>query len=68
LLLGLFIAQLAYSSRIAVANGAKLHLIFIFLFAITSCGESLLETQKGIVFFALFNSLFIYYNRKETNV
>jgi O-antigen ligase len=68
LLLGLFIAQMVYSSRIAAANGAKLHLIFIFLFAITSCGESLLETQKGIVFFVLFNSLFIYYKGKERNV
>ena len=68
LLLGLFVAQIVYSARIALANGAKLHLIFIFLFAITCCGESLLETQKGIVFFALFNSLFIYYKGKETNV
>ena len=68
LLLGLFVAQLVYSARIAIANGAKLHLIFISIFAITCCGESLLETQKGIVFFALFNSVFIYYNRKESNV
>ena len=65
LLLGLFVAQIFYSLRIAVTNGAKLHLIFIFLFSITCCGESLLETQKGIVFFALFNSLFIYYKGKE---
>ena len=68
LLLGLFVSQIAYSAKIALANGAKMHLIFIFLFAITCCGESLLETQKGIVFFALFNSLFIYYNGKRTNV
>ncbi len=67
LLLALFIVQLAYSIKTAIRTRSRLHLIFIVLFVVICCGESLLETHKGIVFFALFNSLFIYSKNSETN-
>jgi len=68
ILLTLFLIQLGYSLRIALRNGSNLHLIFMILIIITCLGESPLETHKGIVFFALFNSLFIYGKSTESDV
>ena len=66
LLLGLGIFAMMYFLIILVIPALKaaqrrhwLYLFFIILFAIMSMSESLLETHKGVVFFALFNSLFI---------
>ena len=67
-LLVLFLWQLGYSFKTAIDSGHRLQLIFLILFAVTCFGESLLETHKGIVFFALFNTLFIYTRSTEPNV
>ena len=67
-LLVLFLSQLGYSFKTAIDSGHRLQLIFLILFAVTCFGESLLETHKGIVFFALFNTLFIYTRSTEPNV
>ncbi|MEK6780175.1 MAG: O-antigen ligase family protein [Bacteroidota bacterium] len=61
-LLMLFLSQLCYSFRAAFKSGSWLHLLFLVIFITTCLGESLLETHKGIVFFALFNSIFIFGN------
>jgi len=45
-----------------------LHLAFIFLFAISCLTESMLCTQKGTVFFALFQSLFLFQSRPELQI
>jgi len=45
---------------IAFRNQNILHLMFIALFALLCVTESALEVQKGIAFFSLFNSLFLF--------
>ena len=66
LLLGLGIFGMIYFIGILVIPAVKaaqrkywLYLFFLILFALMCLTESLLETHKGVVFFALFNSLFI---------
>jgi O-antigen ligase len=56
LLLILVVFGVSYST--AIQKRDYLHLSFILLFLFCSLSESLLARQKGIVFFALFNSLF----------
>ena len=58
-LFGLFIIQLLYSLRYAIKNNDILHLGFLITFIVVCCGESLLERHMGIVFFSLFNSIFL---------
>lgn len=59
-LLVLFLLQLGYSFVSAINYRSILHLSFILLFILTCLGESVLETHKGIIFFSLFNSLFLF--------
>ena len=62
LTLGLFgliilILGLLIPAVLAMENGAFLYAAFLGLFAIIFCTESLMEQHKGIMFYALFNSL-----------
>jgi O-antigen ligase len=46
-----------------------LHICFVLLFALSCLTESMLSTQKGVVFYALFQSLFVLSrNSTESNV
>jgi O-antigen ligase len=60
ILLLIFIGQLSWLFRHALRYEKQLYAIFIVLFAATCVGESLLETNKGVVFFAFFNSFFLF--------
>ena len=56
-----FLLCLVWSFRIAYKAHNFLHIAFLTFFGICCLTESLLARQKGIVFFALFNSLFLFY-------
>lgn len=57
-----FLVLLYMSVALAFRNKNYLYLYFLFLFAISATTESNLCTQKGVVFFALFNSLFLFHS------
>ena len=65
-LLSLFLLQLYISFREGFRKIDRLQIMFLMLFAITCLGESLLETHKGIILFAFFNSLFLFKRRLST--
>ena len=54
-----FIVQLMYAFRIAWSKRDVLYMLFLLQFILSSLTESMLETHKGIVYFAFFNSLFL---------
>lgn len=56
-----------FSFKMAIKSGNILYLNFIITISITCLTESILNSQKGIVFFALFNSLFICYTHSKLN-
>lgn len=56
-----FLVCLVWSFRVAYTKSNILHIAFIIFFSICCLTESLLTRQKGIVFFAMFNSLFIFF-------
>lgn len=58
-LLGSFIIQLTYAFRIAWAKRDVLYILFLLQFILSCLTESMLETHKGIVYFAFFNALFL---------
>jgi len=60
LLLILFFVQVGYSAKIALQHQDQIHLILLVIICTTCFGESILETNKGIVFFAFFNSIFLF--------
>ncbi len=62
------LAILYVSFKTAIKEYGKLPIYFIFLsiFCLTMISESVLETNKGIIFFTLFNSL-LFFN-KEANL
>jgi O-antigen ligase len=64
-LFGIFFFQMGHSLKIAFSQTDGLYIAFLALFLITCFGESLLETQKGLVFFSFFNAYFLYkqYNK-----
>lgn len=47
--------------QIAWKEGQGVYIVFIFLFAMCSLSESMLEAQKGVVFYAFFNSLLVFH-------
>jgi O-antigen ligase len=59
-LFSIFLFQMGHSLNIAFKQADGLHTAFLALFLITCLGESLLETQKGLVFFSFFNCYFLY--------
>jgi O-antigen ligase len=53
-----FIIAIGYAIYLALASRNFLYLSFITLFAIACMTENVLESNKGIFFFAFFNTLF----------
>ncbi len=62
LLLSQFIFPLIYSIR----YGYNILLLFLILTAVSFFTESMLQTQAGVIFYAFFNSLLLFYNRKDS--
>jgi hypothetical protein len=50
----------------SLSNKNLLHIAFLMLFATSCLTESMLCTQKGTVFFALFQSLFLFQSRNSS--
>lgn len=50
---------------IAIKNNNYLYLIFLILISLCFLTETILNMQKGVSFFALFNSLFAFYTLKK---
>ena len=63
----LFIACLLIPALLAIKQNKYLYLTFIALFALSCLTESMLERNKGIVFYAFFNSLFAFHYLTNTN-
>jgi len=63
----LFIACLLVPARFAFRQHNYLYLSFLALFALSCLTESMLERNKGIVFYAFFNSLFAFHYLTNTN-
>lgn len=55
-----FLVYLIVSFRIAIKRKSFLHLILLIFFSLLCFSESMLEANKGIVFFTFFNSFFIF--------
>ena len=63
-----FTLSLLYSIYISIKNKNFLYLSFILLFAITCFTENVLESNKGIFFYAFFNSLLCAYCLQRKNI
>jgi O-antigen ligase len=64
-LLLMYLVQLGFLARVAVREKKAMYFVFLILFIVIGMGESLLETNKGVVFFAFFNSFFLFRESKE---
>lgn len=51
-----------YSFQIALRRRDLIYFLFLIIFMMSCLTESMLERQNGVVFFALFNSLFVFRN------
>jgi O-antigen ligase len=60
-----FLLLLAITFFLAFRHKKYLYLYFLFLFSISATTESNLCTQKGVVFYGLFNSLFLFHSLQE---
>lgn len=62
-IVGLFLLCLGFFTPLylAVKRRRWLYVVFILVFLISCLTESMLEANKGIVFYAFFNSLFAFY-------
>jgi O-antigen ligase len=58
-LLGCYMVQLGYSLYQAWNWRSNLHMVFLLQFMFINLTESMLETHKGIVYFAFFNALYL---------
>lgn len=56
----LFLGLIFYSFQIAYRNRMQLHYALLMLFLISCITESMLEANKGILFFAFFNCLLVF--------
>lgn len=54
----LFLLPIFYAFRLSVRRKSFIYLAFILLFSITCITENVLESNKGIFFYAFFNALF----------
>lgn len=63
----LFIACLLIPARLAIKQRNYIYLSFLALFALSCLTESMLERNKGIVFYAFFNSLFAFHYLTNEN-
>lgn len=59
------LANILYAIVIAVKRKQYLYLIFLFLISICFLTESMLQTNKGIVFYSFFNSFFLFSKRRN---
>lgn len=59
--LGLLIANFILPMKFAFQEKNRLYLAFLILVALCCLTESVFNTQKGVVFFAFFNSLFMFH-------
>jgi O-antigen ligase len=64
--LSIFLVILFVSIKKAILNRDFVYFCFLILFSVFSITESTLEVQKGIVFFAFFNSLLYCSSHKKT--
>lgn len=55
-----YLILIGYSIYISIKNRNYYHFTFILIISITSLTENILESNKGILFFAFFNSFFTY--------
>lgn len=66
-----YLILLAYSLYAAIRKRNYIHICLLLILAITSLTENVLDSNKGIVFFAFFNTLLVFSERaflkKETN-
>jgi len=62
-----FLIAVFYSLSIAIKNKSFIYLSFILLFAISCLTEDVLESNKGIFFFAFFNTFFACYTVGPNN-
>ena len=60
----LLLAQLLFPFLFAVKNKKYSLLFFILLISFNFFTESILQTQSGVIFYAFFNSLFLFYDWK----
>lgn len=60
-----FLTAIGYGFYIAVKSKNFLYLSFLLLFAVTCMTENVLESNKGIFFYAFFNVLFYSYCRRN---
>jgi O-antigen ligase len=56
----LFLMSLTIPLLIAIKEGNKLYVAFLILLMLVFLTENILERQKGIIFYAFFNSLFAF--------
>jgi len=63
----LFILCLIYPLYKSYFQGNQLYVLFILLFSFCCLTESMLETNKGIVFYSFFNSLFSFHFLKTSD-
>lgn len=61
-----FLLMFFYSLKMAIKRRNRTHLIFLILFFSAGVTESLLSRQYGIIYFLLFNSLFYFSKKHET--
>lgn len=55
-----FLLSILYSAWHALRHGNITYALFLFIFVLSCMTESQLETQSGIVFFAMFNSILFF--------
>lgn len=57
----LLLAQFIFPTIHAVKNRKSIYLLFLLLVAMNFLVESMLQTQAGVIFYAFFNSLFLFH-------
>jgi len=62
-----YLAVLVYGFKIALKNEDVLFISFILLIAIVSISENILDMDKGVFFYGLFFSLFLFRSPKKNN-
>jgi O-antigen ligase len=60
----IFLGCIGFSLMVAIRTGNGLFLFFVAIVSLTFLTESVLSVQKGVIFFAFFNSLFIFEKRQ----
>lgn len=55
-----FVINLLFAMRFAIKKKSVLYFIFVSIFIICCLTESLIERERGIIFFAFFNSFFAF--------